>query len=232
MLNYLSQQRSALSFWCVRRKGIFSKDINWNVTLTERNSCICISLKAQKLNLRDELLGVVQDQAWVPRVAHFFLDLHAKGKLETRWDQGGCSNLDRTSVGRPCDGPRGASQTVIPSTVVEPNAEANKICSGYAWETSPAQLPHFPPPFAFLCQDNASKGTAEGEERAEPTPSLDLYMLHFYLHLQMLRFVPQSVFSDFRVERESRSFTDCGKIAWTFWVSTSFATEIEVGTIG
>lgn len=94
-------------------------------------------------------------------MAHFFLDLHAKGKLETRWDQRGWSNLDRTSVGRPCDWPRGASQTVISSTVVEPNAEANKICSSYAWETSQAQLPSFPPPFAFFCQDNARRERQE-----------------------------------------------------------------------
>lgn len=58
-------------------------------------------------------------------------------------------NLDRTSAGRPRDWPCGTSQTVISSAVVEPNAEANKICSSYAWETSQSQLPSSAPSSLF-----------------------------------------------------------------------------------
>lgn len=136
-------------------------------------------LITQKGKLRNEHICMVWEKATVSWVAHFFLDLHAKGKLESCWDQGGWSNLDRTSVGRPCDWPWGTSQVVISSTVAEPNAEANKICSSYAWETSQAQLPYFPPPFAFFCQENARR------ERQEEGRGLG-WLHHWIIYVTLL----------------------------------------------
>lgn len=136
-------------------------------------------LKTQNLKLRNEHICMVWEKATVPWVPHFFLDLHAKGKLETRWDQGGWSNLDRTSVGKPCDWPWGTSQTVISSTVVEPNAEANKICSSYAWETSQAQLPYFPPPFAFFIAKIMLEGKDMRRGEGWANSITELYMLIF-----------------------------------------------------
>lgn len=162
MLNY-SPQRSALNFCCEGRKWIFWKGRQIKYDCLKRSGAFASFLKTQKRKLRKEHICVAWERVTVPWVAHFFLDLHAEGQPETCWDQGGSSNLDRTSVGKPCDWPRGTSQTVIPSTVLEPNAEANKICSSYAWETSQAQLPHLPPAFAFFCQVNAQRGKGRGE---------------------------------------------------------------------
>ena len=162
----------------------FGKDIKCDCL--KRISAFASSLKTQKWTLRHEQTCVMWEKATVPWVAHFFLDLHAKGQVETCWHQGGLSNLDRTSVGKPCDWPWGTSQTGIPSTVKEPNAEANKICSSYAWETSQAQLSHLPPPFAFIfllpwwCLEG--KGKRRGEGWANTINEL-YHMLPFYLNL-------------------------------------------------
>jgi hypothetical protein len=106
----------------------------------------------------------------------------------------GQHNLDRTSVGKPCGWPRGASQTVISSTVVQPNAEASKICSSYAWETFRAQLPYIPPPFAIFAKIKLEgKGKRRGEGWANSLT--ELCTLHFYFNFEKLGFLCISVFA-------------------------------------
>ena len=163
------------------------------IWLPEKNWCICIFLKNTETKIKKwaYLCGVGESNG--PLSGPFLFGSPCRRPTGDVLGPGSSSNLDRTSVGKPCDWPRGISQTVIPSTVLEPNAEANKICSSYDWETSRAQLPHLPPAFAFFCQDNAQRGKGRGEGWSD---SITVFSVSsFYLHLEKLRFLTHSVFT-------------------------------------
>lgn len=114
----------------------------------------------------------------------------------------------------------------------------NKICSSYAWETSQAQLPYFPSPFAFF-----AKIMLEGRDeiRGEGWANFitELYYSICYIFICIWNvldylYIP-CLFTNFRMRRDSEecwkslSFTDLGKIALTLWTAISLFIKIEIG---
>lgn len=95
------------------------------------------------------------------------------------------NNLDRTSVRKPCDWPCDISQTIILSTVMEPNAETKYILVILGRPPKPSCLTFFLPLIFFA--NNMLEGRDDIRGEGWANFNTELYMLHFYFHLEDIR---------------------------------------------